>query len=178
MHVGACVLQKLRKLGGRGQNFGFYTKIAQKGLLSTHRGGKWCPNGVLMTSTCSGHGYYKMASKLGPKSKPFWKYLGLTACLYKLEVPRKFWTTTRKPLIGGILRVKVPQESIKTLCRHLSPLLFDLVAFLCLCDTFCVTNRILNFGWFWARKIWTQGPIWPNLVAIDRSHGVLSHKTV
>ena len=79
MHVGACVLQKLRKLGGRGQNFGFYTKIAQKGLLSTHRGGKWCPNGVLMTSTCSGHGYYKMASKLGPKSKPFWKYLGLTA---------------------------------------------------------------------------------------------------
>ena len=71
MHVGACVLQKLRKLGGRGQNFGFYTKIAQKGLLSTHRGGKWCPNGVLMTSTCSGHGYYKMASKLGLKSKPF-----------------------------------------------------------------------------------------------------------
>ena len=67
------------------------------------------------------------------------------------------------------IRVKSPKESIKTLSKHPPPFLFEILALLGFCDMFHVTNGGLNFGWF---------PIWANLVAIERSHRVLSYKTV
>ena len=53
----------------------------------------------------------------------------------------------------GTIRVKSPKESIKTLSKHPSPFLFEILALLGLCDMFHVTNGGLNFGWFPGHKI-------------------------
>ena len=76
------------------------------------------------------------------------------------------------------IRVKSPKESIKTLSKHPSPFLFEILALLGLCDMFHVTNGGLNFGWLSGHKSWTQGPNWSNLVANESSHGGLSYKTI
>ena len=89
------------------------------------------------------------------QEKNLWDHARARA-LYKITnqtVPQKFQSFRKKSLIEGTLRVKIPQESIKTLSRHLSPLLFHIQALLGQCDIFCVTNRGLNFGWFPGRKI-------------------------
>ena len=87
------------------------------------------------------------------QEKILWDHARARARFTDQSLPQKFWSFRKKSLIEGTLRVKIPQESIKTLSKHLSPLLFHILALLGLCDTFCVTNRGLNFGWFPGHKI-------------------------
>ena len=83
----------------------------------------------------------------------------LRARFNKLDIPQTDLNKDRKILIGCMLRVKLPQESIKTLSRLISPFVFDLLAILGLCDTLSVTI----LGGFWTieheRKV-RFGQIW------------------
>ena len=58
-----------------------------------------------------------------------------------------------KSLNGVTLRVNTPKESIKTLSKHPSSFLFEILALLGICDMFHVTNGGLNFGWLSGHKI-------------------------